>query len=106
MKVTKKITTIYISAEILEHAQKNIKIKSLSDYLNEAYYRDFLNHEKQKVVVDNLKKELQKAENELKHLETQKEDIMASPIVKWLKKKSDSAGCKTNLDAYSKRSEA
>jgi len=82
------ITTVYLEDDVLEHSKNNPCIKSLSNWFNSTYKKEFMRLEKAK---NKLKDNLIKAEylrKEIKRLKKEEENIpkiVSKKAVEWIR---------------------
>ncbi len=85
-KENKKITSSFVENEILDHVSTNPHIKSLSDWINTRYPKEFMNIEKEKKELDRLQEEAKLCKQRIKSLENITETLGISDVAyEWIK---------------------
>ncbi len=88
-KEDKKITTVFISKEILEHIKTNSKVKNLSEWINDNYPKEFMNLEKETKNLNYLLKEIEKSKLKIKELKKIEESIDIPELAEvWIKEEA------------------
>ena len=87
VKEDKKVTTVFVDVEILDHSKVNSEIKNLSEWINTRYPDEFMNLDKEIDRRDMLEKEIEKSKARIKMLkkEDKKHEISKESFL-WIKR--------------------
>lgn len=85
-KPSKKITTVFVDVEVLEHVKNNPKVKNLSEWINLKYPEEFMNLKREEEKLLELKTAASQCQKRIEVLKSVGEQTNLPELAdKWIK---------------------